>query len=119
VPKDRSILLVKLVEAEEVEDDSDETRLPGAADTVALGSPREIKELLAQFNISEDGSTESTGVLFGPGLVAQLPMVGPDDPVMQIMVSMNEEDMAWAVLPRMCRVLGWKMMDPRSGRTFG
>lgn len=113
---DRSVLLVKLLAS----DEDDEGGAPaGPADAVPLGTAREVKELLAQFNMSEDGSSEGAGVLHGPGIIASLPMVGPDDPVMQLLVSMQEEDMAWAVLPRVCRALGWKMMDPRTGRTFG
>ncbi|MEM1423148.1 MAG: hypothetical protein AAGH64_04000 [Planctomycetota bacterium] len=110
---DRSVLLVKLLESDDEESPST------AADAVALGSAREVKELLAQFNLAEDGSSEGAGMLYGPGIIANMPMVGPDDPVMQLLVTMQEEDMAWAVLPRVCRTLGWKMMDPRTGRTFG
>ena len=110
---DRSVLLVKLLASD------DEDAPATAADAVALGSAREVKDLLAQFNMSEDGSAEGAGMLYGPGIIATMPMVGPDDPVMQLLVTMQEEDMAWAVLPRVCRALGWKMMDPRTGRTFG
>lgn len=117
---DRSVLLVKVLEPEEGDEvGAHEGGGPGVADSVALGSAREIKELLAQFNTHEDGSIEGRGTLYGPGIIATMPMVGPDDPVMQVMVTMQEEDMAWAVLPRICRTLGWKMMDPRTGRTFG
>ena len=117
MPRDRSILLVKIL----APDEGDEEAAPagGPADLISLGSMRDVRELLGQFNLAEDGSPEGAGVLYGPGLTAQLPMLGPDDPVMQIMVTMNEEDMAWCVLPRVCRTLGWKMMDPRTGRTFG
>lgn len=106
---------MRVLEPEEGEEQSS----TGIADTIPLGSAREVKELLAQFNTREDGSSDGVGVLHGPGIIAQLPMVGPDDPVMQLMVTMHDEDMAWAVLPRVCRALGWKMMDPRTGRTFG
>lgn len=112
---DRSVLLVKLLEP----DEGEESAAQGVADTIPLGSAREIKELLGQFNTSEDGSSDGAGVMHGPGIIVSLPMVGPDDPVMQLLVTMHDEDMAWAVLPRVCRTLGWKMMDPRTGRTFG
>jgi len=46
-------------------------------------------------------------------------MIDRDDPVNQILVSLVEDSVAWPVLTRICRVLGWKMMDPSSGRTFG
>ena len=76
-------------------------------------------EMLADANISTDGAPDTIGVLYGPGIIVQMPMVGPDDPVAQVMVTLDEEDMAWPVLTRLCRRLGWKMLDPESGRTFG
>ncbi len=113
----RSILLVKLLKNDEDEADA------GAAvlNMVSLGSYKQVVRLLEQFNTAPDGSRspESAGVLFGPGITVQMPMVGPDDPVTQVVVSLNEEDMAFPVLLRVCRMLGWKMMDPASGRTFG
>ena len=39
--------------------------------------------------------------------------------VMQVAISMTEEDVAWPVIMRICKRLGWKMMDPSSGRMFG
>lgn len=113
----RSILLVKLLKNDDDEAD------PGSAvlNMVSLGSYKQVVRLLEQFNTAPDGSKapESIGVLYGPGLTMQMPMVGLDDPVTQVVVSLNEEDMAFPVLLRVCRTLGWKMMDPASGRTFG
>ena len=46
--------------------------------------------------------------------------VGTSQPrIMQAMVTVIEDDMAWPVLSRLCRRLGWKMMDIDSGRVFG
>ncbi len=112
----RQILLVKLLDIDSDEED-------GGADTmlnsVPLGTYREVIEQVADSNVASDGAPESLGLLYGPGITLQMPMVGPDDPVMQVMVSMDEEEMAWPVLTRMCRRLQWKMLDPDSGRTFG
>ena len=113
---DRSVLLVKLLEPDEGEGDA---APGGVADTIPLGTASEVKELLLQFNMGEDGSPDGRGVLHGPGVIASLPMGDDRDQVMQLLVTMHDEDMAWAVLPRVCRTLGWKMMDPRTGRTFG
>lgn len=111
--KSRQILLVKLLKTEENETAS-------ILNSVPLGTCKEVKAALADFNTFADGSTapENFGLLYGPGLMIQMPMVGPSDPVAQISATMQEEDIAWPVLMRMCRRLGWKMMDPQSGRTF-
>ncbi|MDX2115561.1 MAG: hypothetical protein SFZ24_08065 [Planctomycetota bacterium] len=110
----RQILLVKLLK-------SDEEEAPSILSSVPLGTLRQVQATLSEFNTSADGSNspETFGVLYGPGFLVQLPMVGPADPVSQVIVSLHEEDIAWPVLVRICRTLGWKMMDPQSGRTFG
>lgn len=94
---------------------------PSVLASVPLGTFKEVVSALSAYNTGPDGSraVESFGVLYGPGFTVQLPMVGPDDPVGQLMVSFQEEDVAWPVLTRICRGLGWKMMDPKTGRTFG
>lgn len=101
-------------------DDADEAAA-GVLNSIPLGSADQVREALAKLNTTADGSNspESFGVLYGPGIIVQMPMVGPNEPVMQLAVSMQEEDIAWPVLLRICRTLKWKMMDPASGRTFG
>lgn len=90
-----------------------------ALNLISLGSRREVERLLSHFNCYEDGSNEMPGMLHGPGINIQLPLVDRDDPVMQVMVSMVEESLAWTVLERIVRTLDWKMQDPGSGRVFG
>lgn len=112
----RTILLVKLLKTDDEGDDA-----PAALTSVSLGTYRQVLRQLEPYNTGPDGSKnpENIGVLYGPGLTVQMPMVGPDDPVMQVAVSLTEEDIAFPVLSRICRGLGWKLMDPTSGRTFG
>ncbi len=74
---------------------------------------------LRGFNTAPDGSAESFGMAHGPGLRVELPMVDDKDDVMQAMVTLLEEEIAWHVLNRLCRSTGWAMMDPETGRTFG
>lgn len=112
MPPARQIVLVRLLE-----DEGDEVSA-SVLNSVPLGTSREVAERLAPLNIAPDGEQDTVGILFGPGLTVQLPMVGPDDPVMQAVVSI-EEEIAWPVLERICKRLGWKMMDPNSGRMFG
>lgn len=114
--KSRQVLLVKLLKA-----DGEDEASASVLSSIPLGTYRQVIEALGQFNTASDGSNapESFGVLYGPGLIVQMPMVEADDPVNQVAVSMHEEEVAWPVLSRICRRLGWKMMDPGSGRTFG
>lgn len=116
VAKSRQIVLIKLLAPE----DGDEAQ-PSVLNSIPLGTRDQVIDALSAFNTTSDGSDspESFGLLYGPGLIVQLPMVGPQDPVMQVAVSLQEEDIAWTVLARICRRLNWKMMDPASGRTFG
>ncbi|MCA9309786.1 MAG: hypothetical protein KDA21_01170 [Phycisphaerales bacterium] len=115
--RNRQILLVKLLDMDPDEDGGDGANT--MLNSVPLGTYRQIQDLVADSNVAPDGSPESVGILYGPGITLQLPMVGPDDPVVQVMVSLDEEEIAWPVLTRLCRRLGWKMLDPDSGRTFG
>ena len=105
------------IESEDEEDDSANTIL----NSIPLGSYDQVVDALKYFNTTPDGSDspEGFGVLYGPGLIAQMPMVAQTDPVMQVAISMTEEEIAWPVVMRMCQRLGWMMMDPSSGRTFG
>jgi len=111
----RTILLVKTAEPNE----HDESETAAALNTVTIGSFAEIARSLRDFNTAADGDPDSKSVLHGPGIVVQLPMLDDDDPVNQILVSINDDEIAWPVLLRICRAMGWKMMDPQSGRTFG
>lgn len=112
--RSRQVILVRILKLEDEE-------TPSILNSVPLGLYKDVAESLANFNTFPDGSTsiDSFGVFYGPGFLVQMPMVGPNDPVTQIIVSMQEEDVAWPVLTRICKSLGWKMMDPQSGRTFG
>ncbi len=92
---------------------------PGGAMT-PLGTLREVRERLAGFNTSMDGSPPrgmGTELLHGPGLIVEI--ATSLDPVSQAIVTINDEDIAMAVLFRMCKSQGWKMMDMETGRTFG
>lgn len=98
-----------------------------------LGSLKEVRTALGQCNISPDGSGQygygerlGTGVLHGPGMVMEVPLMedpssnrGAGPEISQVLVSVTDEDFAFPVLIRLCKLNGWRMMDPESGRTFG
>lgn len=81
-----------------------------------LGTRPEILKVLADFNTAPDGSREGEGLAHGPGIVAQFPMTDPRDDVAQVLVAINDDDVAWAVLERLCVRTGWKLMDPENGQ---
>lgn len=112
--RSRQILLVKLID-----DEGDEAGRPSVLNSVSLGSYAEVAEQLSNFNTHTDNAPDTPGILYGPGIIVQMPMVGPEDPVHQVAVTLVEEDIAWPVLIRICKGLGWKMMDAETGRTFG
>lgn len=85
-----------------------------------LGSLREVRKLLADFNTAPDGAPSKgmgTDFLYGPGFTVELPTT--NEFIQQAIVSVVEEDIALPVLMNACRKLGWRMLDMESGRTFG
>ncbi len=84
-----------------------------------MGSRREVQASLARFNTAPDGSSRNTGmdVLHGPGMVLEIP--ASNDEVLQAMVTVTDEEIALPVLLRLCKSLGWSMVDLETGRSFG
>lgn len=94
-------------------------RVESGEEAQPLGTLAEIRELLAAFNTAPDGGeSASLGLerLHGPGFVVDLP-TSIERP-MQVMASINDDETAWPVLSRICRRLGWSMLDGETGRTF-
>ncbi len=92
---------------------------PSKARGQPLGTQREIMRTLSAYNTAPDGSPETRSLAFGPGFIAQFPMHGDErEEVKQFLVAINESDVAWPVLARLRRELGWAMMDPDSGKVF-
>lgn len=123
MPK-RSMLIVKVAESGSTEDrdpsdfdnldnDPDEYAADDPPRLTPLGSVRRVLSELAAFNTApeEAGAT----YLWGPGFRVQMPMTGDDD-INQLLVTLTDEDFAWAVLPKMCAAHQWSLMDPDSGR---
>ncbi len=84
-----------------------------------IGTRKQVAAALAIHNTAVDGKKRSTGTdaYFGPGFTVELPH-GLDE-ITQAMATIDEADIAWPVLSKICRATGWKMVDPESGRSFG
>lgn len=88
---------------------------PSGGGMAALGSRREIVERLSTLNVSPDH--DGGDFLYGPGFVIELPPDGA--PITQMLLSINEDEIAWHVIMRMVRELDWKMLDPTTGQELG
>ncbi|MDX2146897.1 MAG: hypothetical protein SFZ23_05195 [Planctomycetota bacterium] len=91
--------------------------------TIPLGPWPAVIDQLANFNTAPEGPVADdagTGMrtLFGPGMVVQIRAVGKE-PVVQALVDLSDEEIAWPVLSKICKQLGWAMVDVNSGRMFG
>src|SRR6516225_7460134 len=91
----------------------------GDPTVVPLGPRKEVMASLANFNLAPDGTKSKTGmeVLWGPGMVMEWPASAGE--VSQAQVSVSDDDMAWQVLQRLCKLLGLILVDLESGRSFG
>lgn len=85
-----------------------------------LGVLKDVQSAFANHNTCADGAPDKgTGTQrwHGPGMVVEVSSMS--DPVTQALASVNEEDIAFPVLMRLCKANGWRMMDVESGRIFG
>ena len=79
---------------------------------VSLGSRKEIVDSLAQFNTIAE--VEGGDVLWGPGIRIELP---PNDgPVLQMLLYIVEEEIAWLPIVRLAKRFDWLVMDIETGR---
>jgi hypothetical protein len=95
-------------------------RPPGASEMDPIGSAEQVTAMLAPFNTAPDGGSPGslgTVTLHGPGMTVLMPTT--QKTITQLIANMNEEEIAMPVLVRLCKSLGWVMMDMESGRMFG
>lgn len=76
-----------------------------------IGRRDEVVERLRGFNTSPE--REGDLVLHGPGIRIEF---ADENPVRQMLLTVVEEEIAWQVILRIARSLGWKLLDPTSGR---
>ena len=84
------------------------------ANGASLGRRAEIYEKLARLNTMPE--REGEDVVHGPGINIQFP---PGDDPEQLLLTIVEEEIAWQVMPRVLKELGWKLLDPTTGRELG
>jgi len=86
-----------------------------------LGSAGEVAEALSRFNTAPDGSpgksSMGTSFLYGPGFVIEL--ASGQETVHQAILTVEDDELAWPVLSKLCDTTGWRMMDIETGQVFG
>lgn len=77
-----------------------------------IGTAEEIVARLADFNTGPERAGGE--ILFGPGIRIELPP--NEDPVRQMLMTVEEEEIAWMVIMRIAKFLEWRILDPTTGR---
>lgn len=78
----------------------------------AIGTRKEILERLRRLNTGPQAPGED--VLYGPGIEIEFPP--GQDPVTQMLLRTNDDDLAWDVIAALSRATHWKLLDPGTGR---
>lgn len=82
-----------------------------------LGTRKELAEKLSRFNTSSDGS--DLDALHGPGIRIDFPPASDEnEPINQILLSVNEVEIGWLVIERLAKEFRWTIVDAASGRTW-
>ncbi|MBC8201668.1 MAG: hypothetical protein H8E86_06425 [Planctomycetes bacterium] len=79
---------------------------------VPLGSREEIVHALSNFNTMAE--VEGHDTLWGPGIKIELPP--EEDPIVQMLLSIVEEEIAWLPIVRLAKQFDWSVMDIETGR---
>ena len=90
-----------------------QSRSRAADGTLApLGSRRDIESALTCRNTMSDHAGGDR--LYGPGI--EIDIAPEEDPVLQMLLTINDDDIAWDVILRLAREFQWKIVDPNTGR---
>lgn len=79
---------------------------------VPLGSRSEIIESLSKFNTMPD--VDGGSMLWGPGIRIELPP--EEDPVVQMLLFIIEEEIAWLPIVKLAKQFDWSVVDIETGR---
>ena len=77
-----------------------------------LGSRREVVEQLATLSTCPERPDDD--VLWGPGL--RLELTPGQDPIMQMLLTIVEDEIAWLSVMRLARVCQWRIIDLETGQ---
>ncbi|MCE9618833.1 MAG: hypothetical protein K8R92_02865 [Planctomycetes bacterium] len=77
-----------------------------------LGSRSDVVKSLSVRNTAAE--SEGGDTLYGPGIEIELPPY--QDPVLQMLLTISDDDIAWVVIMKLAKDLQWKVLDPASGR---
>lgn len=84
----------------------------GDGSMVPIGTRTEVLERLRRLNTGPQAPGED--VLYGPGIEIDFPP--GQDPVTQMLLRTNDDDLAWNVIEAISRTTHWKLLDPTTGR---
>lgn len=57
---------------------------------------------------------EGEDILYGPGI--RLELAPEQDPVTQVLLTIDDEDIGWMTIMRLAKKFDWKLLDPTTGR---
>ncbi len=77
-----------------------------------IGPRKEILATLRRLNTGPQAAGED--VLYGPGIEIEFPP--GQEPVTQMLLRTNDDDLAWDVIASISRATHWKLLDPTPGR---
>ncbi|MSQ91093.1 MAG: hypothetical protein EXS01_06860 [Phycisphaerales bacterium] len=83
--------------------------IPGG--TPSLGSRASLAKSLATQNTFPE--SEGGDIWYGPGIEFQL--APNQDPVVQMLLVVTDEDIAWLVIERIGKLMKWKFVDINTG----
>ena len=89
-----------------------QSRQSAGAELAPLGDRRELIASLERYNTAPERAGEDE--LFGPGIRLELPP--GQDTVVQMTLTIIEEEIAWLVIMRLARQFEWKILDLNTGR---
>ena len=83
-----------------------------ASSMPAIATRRELLRDLFNCNTGPQRAGEDT--LYGPGI--RLELSPGQDPVTQMLLTIDDEDIGWQTIMRLAKKFNWKMLDPITGR---
>lgn len=77
-----------------------------------ISSRRDFLRDLAACNTGPE--REGDDILYGPGI--RLELAPEQDPITQVLLTIDDEDIGWMTIMRLAKKFDWKLLDPTTGR---